>query len=395
MKLEELKKDIYYVGVPDAERRLFDELIPLPDGTSYNAYLVKGQNKVALIDTVDPTKENQLIANLKELKVSQIDYIVAHHGEQDHSGSLPAVLALFPKAQVVTNQKCKEELKDLLLIPEERFLTVADGEELDLGGRTLKFIYTPWVHWPETMVTYLKEDKILFSCDFFGSHIGIGDIHVSDEAHVYTAAKRYYAEIMMPFRVPIKNNLQKLESLAIEMICPSHGPIHDRPAFIVDAYKNWISDAVKNEVVVPYVSMHGSTAKMVDYLVQGLEKKGITVKPFDLAKMDLGELAMALVDAATIVVGSPTVLVGPHPLAVYATYLVNVLRPKTKFISVIGSYGWGGKMVDQLKSLLTSYRGEVLEPVIAKGFPKKEDFAKLDLLVETICQKHREVGVNG
>ncbi|MFH1542732.1 MAG: FprA family A-type flavoprotein [bacterium] len=393
MKTEELKKDIFFVGVPDAERRLFDELIPLPDGTSYNSYLVKGKNKVALIDTVDPPKENQLIANLEQLGVKKIDYVIAHHGEQDHSGSIPTILKLFPEAIVVTNQKCKDELKDHLLVPEEKFITVADGEEIDLGGKTLKFIFTPWVHWPETMCTYLPEDKILFSCDFFGSHIGVGDIHVRDKKHVLTAAKRYYAEIMMPFRTAIKNNLIKIEPLAIEMICPSHGPIYDEPKFIIDAYKDWISDTVKNEVVIPYVSMHGSTAKMVDYLVQGLEKQGVTVKTFELSKMDVGELAMALVDAATVVVGSPTVLVGPHPLALYATYLFNVLRPKTKFLSVIGSYGWGGKMVDQLKALLASYRGEVLQPVVIKGYPKADDLVLLDKLIETIVQKHREVCV--
>lgn len=387
MKLEELKKDIYYVGTPHPDRRLFDELIPLPDGTSYNSYLVRGSEKIALLDTVDPEKEKDLIDNLRALKIDRIDYVVSHHCEQDHSGSIPTILDLYKDAKVVTNQKNKDFLKDHLLIPDEKFIVVKDRETLSLGNKTLEFILTPWVHWPETMSTYLKEDKVLFSCDFFGSHIGIGDIHVKDEKHIYVAAKRYYAEIMMPFRKNIQNNLEKIKNLKIEMICPSHGPVHDKPCFIIDAYRDWSSDAVKKEVVVPYVSMHGSTAKMVDHFVQGLQKKGVVVKTFDLAKMDLGELAMALVDASTIVIGCPTVLVGPHPLAVYAAYLANVLRPKTKFVSIIGSYGWGSRMVDQLKGMLTNLKVEVLDPVVVKGYPKRQDLEALDKMVEVIVEK--------
>ncbi|MFH1347102.1 MAG: FprA family A-type flavoprotein [Candidatus Margulisiibacteriota bacterium] len=391
MKLEELVKDIYYVGAPHPERQLFDELIPLPDGTSYNAYLIKGKTKIALLDTVDPTKESELLDNLRKLKVDRIDYVIAHHCEQDHSGSIPTVLDRYPMAKVVTNPKCKAMLKDHLLVAEDKFIEVKDGQTLDLGGRTLQFIYTPWVHWPETICTYLKEDQILFSCDFFGSHIALSDLFVKDKEHVYLAAKRYYAEIMMPFRVMIKNNLKKLAELEIKMIAPSHGPVHDKPGFILDAYNDWISDKCKNEVVVAYVSMHGSTAVMANYLVEALEKKNIQVKAFNLAKMDLGELAMALVDAATVIVGTPTVLVGPHPAAVYTTYLFNALRPKTKYLGIIGSFGWGGKMVETLSKMLTGVKVEVLEPVVAKGYPKDEDFKKLDQLVAEIVEKHKGV----
>jgi flavorubredoxin len=390
MKLEEIKNNIFYVGAPHWERRLFDELIPLPDGTSYNAYLVKGKDKTALLDTVDPAKEKELIDNLRKLKIEHLDYVISHHCEQDHSGTIPAVLNMYPMARVVTNAKCKEMLKDHLLIPEDKFITVSDRETLALGGRTLEFIFTPWVHWPETMCTYLQEDQILFSCDFFGSHIALSDIIVRDREHVYKAAKRYYAEIMMPFRNNIKNNLEKIKDLKISMIAASHGPLYDDPEFIVNAYKDWVSDKVKNEVVVPYVSMHGSTGEMISYFVEALEKKGVAVKAFNLVNMDLGEVAMALVDAASVVIGSPTVLVGPHPLAVYAAYLANALRPKTKFVSIIGSYGWGSKMVDQLKNLLSNLRVELLEPVVAKGYPKQEDFKALDRLAAEIIKRHQE-----
>jgi flavorubredoxin len=221
----------------------------------------------------------------------------------------------------------------------------------------------------------------LFSCDFFGSHLATSDLFVTEQAEVYRAAKRYFAEIMMPFRTMITKNLAKLQDLEIVMIAPSHGPVYDNPQFIVDAYQEWVSDTVKNEVVLPYVSMHGSTKIMV----------GVTVKLFNLAQADIGELAMALVNAATIIIGSPTVLVGPHPSAVYAAYLANALKPKAKFASVIGSYGWGTKMVEQLTGMLPNLKAEILDPVIAKGLPKPADYQALDTLAETIAAKHREL----
>ena len=389
----QLKPNIYSVGAVNWDRRLFDDLIPLPDGTSYNAYLVKGGEKTALIDTVDPTMEDVLIKNLDQLEVKDIDYVIANHAEQDHSGSLPRVLDIYPRAKVVCTPKCKDILMDLLLIPEDKFIAVKDGETLSLGDKTLEFIYAPWVHWPETMLTYLKEDRILFTCDFLGSHLATSDLFVTDQTAVYEAAKRYYAEIMMPFRTTIKKNLEKIKDLEIEMIAPSHGPVYNKPDFILKAYREWASEEVRNEVVIPYISMHDSTKKMVDYFVRALIERGITVKQFNLSKTDIGKLATALVDAATIVIGSPTILVGPHPNVVYAAYLVNALRPKLKFASIIGSYGWGGKMVEQLMGMIPNLKVEILEPIVIKGFPKEDDFKALDRLADEILKKHKEYNI--
>ncbi len=387
-----LKKEIYSVRTIDWDRRLFDELIPLPDGTSYNAYLIEGKEKIALIDTVDPTKEDELVKNLKELEIKRLDYIVSQHAEQDHSGALPRMLSLYPEAKVVTNNKCKEFLMKLLLIPEERFMVINEGDSLSLGDKTLNFVSTPWVHWPETMISYLKEDKILFTCDFFGSHYATSALF-ADEAEIYKPAKRYYAEIMMPFRKIIKKHLERIKDFEIEMIAPSHGPIYTHPQFIIDAYKEWVSDKVKNEVVIPYISMHGSTEKMVYFLINALIKRDIKVIPFNLTKTDVGELAMSLVDAATLIVASPTMLTGPHPAAVYAVYLANLLRPKLKFVSVIGSYGWGSRMLEQIKGMLNNLKVDVLTPVIIRGHPKEEDFKALENLANEVLAKHREIEI--
>uniref|UniRef100_A0A7C4XKU7 FprA family A-type flavoprotein n=1 Tax=candidate division WOR-3 bacterium TaxID=2052148 RepID=A0A7C4XKU7_UNCW3 len=393
MHIREIKDKVYAVGTNHWDRRLFDELIPLPDGTSYNSYLIVGRGKNALIDAVDPAKEKELLENLKKLKIDKIDYLISNHAEQDHSGGIPKVLEQYPMAKVVTNPKCKGMLIDLLLIPDEKFIAVNDNDTISLGNRTIQFIIAPWVHWPETMLTYLKEDKILFPCDFFGSHLATSDLFAIDEAKVYESAKRYYAEIMMPFRKNIQKHLEKLKNLSIEIIAPSHGPVYNKPEFILNAYRDWTSDKVKNEVVFAYVSMHGSVEKMAEYFIDAVMKRNITIKPFNLTKTDIGELAMALVDAATVVIGTPTVLAGPHPSAVYAAYLCNALRPKTKFASIIGSYGWGGKMLDKIKELIANLEVDLIPPVIAKGYPRPEDFANLEKLAENILQRHKEIGI--
>ena len=391
MTVKKIKKDIYWVGAIDWDRRLFDELIPLPEGTSYNAYLVKGQKKTALIDTVDPTKEDDLLDNLDDLEIEHLDYIVVNHAEQDHSGAIPLMLELYPKAKIVTNEKCKNMLIEHLLIKEDRIITVSNNDTLSLGGKTLRFIFAPWVHWPETMLTYLEEDKILFSCDLFGAHLAESNLWVDDESKVYFAAKRYYAEIMMPFRINIKKHLERLKELEIKTIAPSHGQIYSHPEFILSAYSEWISDEVENEVIIPYVSMHGSVEEMVYILSEELMRKGITVKLFNLSKTDIGALAIALVDAATIVIASPTVLTGAHPQIVSAVYLANALRPKLRYASVIGSYGWGGKMLENISAMIGNLKVEILSPVIVKGYPKAEDYNSLIKLAGEIAEKHKNL----
>ena len=379
-----IKDDIYSVGVIDWHRKLFDELIPLPDGTSYNSYFIQGQEKNAIIDTVEPDFDQEFLDNLEQAGVEKVDYIISNHAEQDHSGTIPVLLEKYPEAEVLCSAKAKSMLLDLLELKEDQIRVVEDGETLDLGGKTLEFIDTPWVHWPETMSTYLQEENILFPCDFFGSHLATSDLYVEDEAEVFKAAKRYYAEIMMPFRKIIKKNLAKLEDYEIDMIAPSHGPIYDNPEMILDAYHDWVSDEVKPQVIVPYVSMHGSTDDLVNYFIDSLIDEGIKVKPFNLTDVDLGDLAISLVDASTVVFGSPTVLTGPHPAAVYAAYLANVLKPKTRYASIIGSYGWAGRMTDKLLDLMPNLKVELYDPVVAKGHGADEDYQEIDRLVAEI-----------
>jgi len=388
----DIKPGINAVGAIDWDRRLFDALIPTPDGTSYNSYLVRGSEKTALIDTVDPALDYILLNNLDRLKVEQIDYIVCNHAEQDHAGSIPVILDLYPEARVVCTPKCKGMLIDLLHLDESVFITVNDKDTLSLGNRTFEFIHAPWVHWPETMVTYLREDKILFSCDFFGSHLAQSALYVQDEGQVYEAAKRYFGEIMMPFRTNIQKNLEKLKDYQVEIIAPSHGPLHNKPNFILEAYKSWVYDEPRNIVLLPYVSMHGSTKEMVNYLVEALIERGVNVKQFDLTVADPGKIAIALVDSATLVLATCTVLGGAHPLAANAAFLVNALRPNLKFATIVGSFGWGSRAIEQVTGMLTNLKLELLDPVYIKGSPGEDDFKALDKLAGSIAQKHKEQG---
>ena len=388
MKPRLIVPNVHLIGAVDWDRRLFDSLIPLPDGTSYNAYFVQGSEKNVLLDTVDPTMWPTLEAQLDELPAP--DYLVIHHVEQDHSGSTPQVLERYPGITIVCNEKAKGMLVDHLHVDEARFHVVADGDQLSLGDKTLTFLLTPWVHWPETMSTWLEEDKVLFSCDFFGSHLATSDVYaVKDD--VYAGAKRYYAEIMMPFAAQVVKNVEKVTRYPIAIIAPSHGPVYDDPAFIIEAYRDWSAGPMQNVVCLPFVSMHDSTRLMVDHLTDALAERGVAVERYDLTTLDAGELASSLVHAGTVVIGTSTVLTGPHPLAAYAAFLANALRPRTKYATVIGSYGWAGKTVETLAGMMPKLKVELLEPVLAKGLPREADYAALDGLADTIAEKHEDL----
>lgn len=391
MKMLKPAENVFFCGEKDLERTLFDQLIPLPEGTTYNSYFIKGTEKNVLIDTIYPPKLELLIDSLKQAKVEKLDYIVSNHAEQDHSGALPVLVKKFPEAKIVTNERAKDNIKSMLHIEDEKFIIIKDGDTLSLGDKTLQFILAPFVHWPDTMFTYLIEDKYLFTCDFLGAHYTSGDIFADYSPNLLLAAKRYYAEIMMPFRTFAAKYVKKIRELNPKMILPSHGPVYEKTEFILSAYEDWTSDKVKNKVLIAYVSMYESTKIMAEYLQKKLEEAGTEVVLWDLIEGDAGELAMAAVDVATIVIGTSMVLAGPHPAAVYATYLINILKPKFKFFSIIGSYGWGGNMTQLLENLLTGVRPEKLENVIIKGRPTEEDFLKLDILAGQIIEKHKTI----
>ena len=388
--ITKISEGVYWVGVRDWNRRLFDALIPLPRGTTYNSYLVIGESKKALIDTVNPGFEKELEEKIRKVvDPSEIDYVIMNHAEPDHAGAIPYIMSINSKAKLVTSNKGAKMAQQFYKVPEGRIIAVHDGENIDLGGKTLRFIEAPMLHWPETMFTYLQENKTLFPCDFFGSHRadGLYDDEVED---LIVYAQRYFGEIMMPFRFMGQKALEKIKDLEIEIIAPSHGPIHRNPEHILEAYRKWVNGETKQKTIIVYATMWKSTEKMIQTIADTLTSEGVEVVVYNLTLSDIGDIAKDLVDSRAIVLGAPTVLGGIHPLAVYAAYLVKALRPPLKYGVVLSSYGWGGGAVKQAQEVLEPLKMELVGAMEINGPPTKDDITKIIEIGKTLAKKINE-----
>jgi flavorubredoxin len=386
----EISKGVYWVGARDWNRKLFDALIPLPNGTTYNAYLVIGKDRKALIDTVNPGFEKELEEKIRRVvDPSEIDFVIMNHAEPDHAGSIPHVMSINSKAKLVTTAKGAKMAQTYFKVPENRIMAVHDQETIDLGDKTLQFIEAPMLHWPETMFTYFRENRILFPCDFFGSHVakGLYDDEVED---LLTYAQRYFGEIMMPFRVMGQKALEKIKGLEIEMIAPSHGPVHRNPERILEAYRKWVDGETKRKATVVYVTMWNNTEKMIQPIVDTLASEGIEVALYNLAIADVGDIAKDLVDSRAIVLGAPTVLGGAHPLAVYAAYLVKALRPPLKYGVVLSSYGWGGGAIKHVQEVLGQTKLDIVGALEINGPPTEENTKQIIAFGKNLAGKIKE-----
>ncbi|MFP4200790.1 MAG: FprA family A-type flavoprotein, partial [Clostridia bacterium] len=334
-----LKPGIHYVGSRDWDRRMFDALVPLPEGTSYNAYLIVGEKGVALVDTVNPGFEGELLAKIEGiLEDRPVDYVVMNHAEPDHAGSIPAVLRRYPDAKVFATSRGIEMAATYFGVGEGNSHAIADGETLDLGDKTLRFIEAPMLHWPETMFTYILEDRTLLTCDFFGAHTAAG-LYSDEDDDYHAKLKRYFGEIMMPYRRMADRALGKIAELEIDLIGPSHGPVHREIEPIIQEYRRWAKGETANKVLIAYVSMWGSTKRMAHQMAQSLGSRGVDVRVYDILTSDTGEIARDLVDAGAIVLGAPTVLSGMHPVGTNAAVLVRALRPPARYAAVLSSHG--------------------------------------------------------
>ena len=342
----EIASGVHYVGVKDWNSKIFDALIPLPQGTTYNSYLVKGKEKTALIDTVKPGFERELEDKINQIhSVHEIDYIVMNHAEPDHAGAIPYIMEANEDVILVTSRVGKKPAQIYFQVPEDRIKTVSEGETLELGGKTLRFIDAPMLHWPETMFTYLEEDKILFPCDFMGLHTAYG----STDAEV---------EELIPF-------------------AKSHGPIHYSPEATLNHYERWTSGETERKVIVVYVSMWGSTEKMIKSMVETLIGEGVDVRVYNLLNADVGDIGRDLVDSRGIVLGVPTVLRKMHPLAVFATHLVSVLKPPLKYGVVLSSYGWSKGALNHAAEVLGPTGLEVVGALEVNGPPGIAEFEEI------------------
>jgi len=384
MKPVKISDGVFSLRVNRHSGRRLAPLVAAAAGAGCNAYLVKGSAKTALIDSVEGEHADVLFDYLRGEKP---DYIVSSNSEQDHSGAIPLLLARYPRAKVVTNRKGKELLMAHLRVPAGKFTEAGDGESLPLGGRALEFIYTPWAHWPETMSTYLRGPKCLFSGNLFGSCLCTDQL-ISDTRSIYEPMKRYFSQVLMPHRASIKTHLQRFAGYETDLIAPGHGPVHSDAGFVMAAYREWVFGEPHNKTLVAYVSTHGSTYMLVNRLANRLQEAGVCVDKINLDHPDDGSLAMSLMDATSIVLGTPTVLAGPHPKVIYGAYLANLLRPKAKFVSVVGSFGWGGRTLETISGLIPNLKAKLLKPVMVKGLPEEADLVQIDELAALIAQKH-------
>jgi flavorubredoxin len=388
-EIREISSDVYWVGVRDWERKFFDKLVPLPEGTTYNAYLIKGEEKTALVDTVNPGFEEDLEAKVGQVMAPRdLDYLIMNHAEPDHANGLSHMLELAEDAEILATVKGKDMALSLYDLPEEKIRTVEGEETLDLGDKTLEFIDAPWLHWPETMFTYFREEGVLFPSDFFGAHVATPKLYADEFGEDYLKyAKDYFGEIMMPFRPRASKALDKLEGYEINTIAPSHGVIHRNPEEIISAHRSWTDGEVKEKVLIPYISMWGSTARMVKVLRETIAAAGVDAIPFDVSSQNLNTLAGELVDSAGIVFGTPTVLAGPHPQIIYIATLAKKLNPPTKYFGVVESHGWAGGAVRELANLVDGTSGELLDPIEIQGSPEEEDLERVVELGEEIVEK--------
>ena len=391
-KTVEIDPNVFWVGIEDWNRRVFDAFIPLPYGTSYNSYLVIGKNKTALIDTANPGFEETLLKKISQIiPPKKIDYIIMNHAEPDHAGSISAVMKAAPNSKVVATKLGADMAGIYFDVFSEKRMVVKEGDTLELGGKTLRFIEAPWLHWPETMFTFDEEDKILFPCDFFGAHMTSDKLYADEVGGLLLPeAKRYYAEIMMPFAASGQKALDKVKPLNPKMIAPSHGPVYRNPQPIIEAYEKWTRGPLERKVVVVYVSMWGSTQALERVITETISTEGVEAVSYNLTVADISHVLRDLVDASAVVIGTPTALGGPHPLALYATELVASFGVRGKVAAVFGSFGWGGGAARRIKARLEQGGFQVIDALEIRGPPKPEHVEKAVALAKAVARKVKE-----
>ncbi len=387
MNIVEVKKDIYWVGAVDWNLRNFHGY-STNRGSTYNAYLILDE-KITLIDTVKAPFSKELIDRVSEIiDPSKIDYLVSNHVEMDHSGAIPYVMEYMPNATIVTSSP--NGLKGLKAHYGEKYHYegVKMGESLNIGKRNLTFVPTPMLHWPDNMVTYCPEEKLLFSNDALGQHYA-SSVRFDDEAdidEVFQEAKKYYANILMPYGAQIKKALEIIRGLDIEMIAPSHGVIWRKNVEkIIEKYDEWSSPASDRNAVVVYDSMWHSTETVAKCIVEAFAKAGKNVKLFDLKETHISDIVVDTLSAKYIAVGSPTLNNNMMPtVASFLTYLKG-LTTKEKVGIAFGSYGWGGQSIGQVENVLKECGFDMpYEPFKFLYIPKKED---LESMMEKITEK--------
>lgn len=381
MKSLKIKNDLYWVGALDPELRVFDIIMHTPYGTTYNSYVVKGSEKTAVIETVKVEFFEQYLERLEDLEVNlkELSYIVVNHTEPDHAGSVAKLLALAPNAKVVGSPIAIKYLKAITNTDFE-YIEVREGATLSLGNKTLKFLSVPMLHWPDSMYTYVEEDKTLFTCDSFGSHYsfdGVFNDLIENKEDYLDALKYYFDCIMGPFKPFMLKAINKIEKLDIDTICPGHGPVlRSNPFEVVNKCKEWCQPTKKNEVkkiVIPYVTAYGYTEVIAKEIVKGIESKGnFDIKLLNVIEHDLNDVVAEVASSDAFICGSPTILADMlEPIRELLTKLNPVIHGG-KYAGAFGSYGWSGEAVPRIDTRLAELKMKTVAPSININFKPSE-----------------------
>lgn len=391
----EIRPGIYWIGVNDRTTDLFEGYWPISqEGVSYNAYLVIGEKK-ALIDLAKGLKTDEFLAQITGITdVRELDYIVINHMEPDHTGILSILRQLAPQAVILGTPKTREMLKDFYQI-EENVHSMEDGETLPLGPHVLQFFHTPFVHWPETMMTYEMTQKVLFSCDGFGGY-GALQGAIFDDQYVdldfyEREALRYYVNIVAVFSRPVLRALEKLSAVPVDVIAPSHGLVwRKNPGRIVELYRQWAQYATaegKPEVTLVYASMYGNTERAMNAVAQGVSKAGVPVEIFDAARTHVSYILPSLWTRRGVIVGAPTYEGGLFPAMVHTLDVAARKRVQNRKAAYFGSYGWGGGGEQEFRALAEKMKWEVLDTFTFRGGPTQENLKQAEAFGENFARR--------
>ncbi len=378
MKSFEMIKDVYWVGAVHPDLRLFDDLFPTASGTTYNSYLVKGDKKMALIDTVKGIFSQDFLANLRQVcDPAKIDYLIVNHTEPDHSGAIADFLKIAPQAVVVISKPGSIFLKELLN-RELNILEATDELTLDLGGRTLKFVIAPFLHWPDTMFTYLAEDQVLFPCDAFGSHYYNEKMFNDLVPDLRREMAIYFDCLVRPFKKKVLAALEKVKDVPLKIIAPSHGPIHrSNPLQYVQMYREFAASTKPagdlKQILVLYLTSHKKTEALTTEIAQGLKTEKTQVKVMHVTEYTEDQLRDALEIADGLLIGTNTINRDvPRPIW-NALSLFPTVSHEIKLSAVYGSYGWSGEAVKMVEDRLKSARLKLFSPSLKATFTPTAD----------------------
>ncbi len=389
--------NLYYLGVNDRETNLFENMWPLPDGIAYNSYLITDE-KTALLDTVKITKVDGFVDTLKDILGGRdLDYLVIHHMEPDHSGCVKTIMELYPNVTIVTNKKARAMMDDYFDIELDNYIEVKNGDVLDLGERKLNFVMTPMVHWPESMVSYESTDKVLFSQDIFGGYGSLNGTIFDDEMNFEffrDDIRRYYSNIVGKYSKQAARSLEKVKALDINIICPVHGIVwRTNPDLIVDEYIRLANQVNEEGVIIAYGSMYGNTEKMADYLARFIAEEGIkNVKVYDVSKTNASYILSDIWKYNGLVLGSCTYNNSVYPMMNQLMYTLKMNKLKNHVLGIFGSYGWSGGAVKELTEFASEGGTFEVAPTVVdtKGAMKEEDIENLRTLAKEIAEMVRK-----